>query len=597
MSIGFTQKIDMAKIDTLVSKAKSIYYASPDSAMILANRIIALSESINYSSGKFEGLRLVGNSHFLKGRLDSAAYYMFMLLDLAYEANDLGMQADVMIDIGQTYDKIGLHSLAYDYFWQSHNIRLKTGNAERLSITFINLAYHYYLRDQLDSALYFYDKTEIILDTIPLTYTKPFLFNELGGVYFKQGKVELAREYIQKAINLNIHLNNNWDLSFNYIMMANIEMAERNINKAEEYANLALKTSKESNISIENDLIYKILSDVKKEQGLFEKALEYIDKSYSYSDSLDQALNDQKILALDQYKREKENEISKLKLTNENLEQESRLRIQTLITAGALLILAITIVQLLLLFRQNKKLKSARMVIEDQNADLKDLNQIKSKLFSIITHDIRNPLSNINGMLKLAKDGQITREEFNTYAGSLLDQTDKLNKLSETLINWSKSQQKGLTANLESIDLDTIIVQSISYVKYMADSKDISIEYKHKQVEKVKADPNMLMLIFNNLLTNAIKFTPQKGKVLIEISELDKYIEVQVKDTGIGINSDLLENIKEGNIETQIGTDKEKGSGVGLLLTLDLIAFNGGKLWAENNEDGGSSFYVSFPIA
>jgi tetratricopeptide (TPR) repeat protein len=367
---GFAQNISKPEIDTLVSKAKSIYYASPDSAMILANEIISLSESINYSSGKFEGLRLVGNSHFLKGRLDSAAYYMLLLLDLAYEADDLGMQADVMIDIGQTYDKIGLHSLAYDYFWQAHNIRLKTGDAERLSVTFINLAYHYFLRDELDSAIFYYQKTEEILDTIALTYTKPFLYEELGGVYYKQGKIDLAKEYINRAIDLNITLNNYWNLSFNYIAMANIELASGNINGSEEYATKALEISEESNISIENDLIYKILSDVKREQGLYEEALEYLDKSYTYSDSLDRAINDQKILALDQYKREKENEITNLKLKNENLEKESSLRIQTIIIAGTLLILAITIVQLIFLFRQNRKLKLARKTIEDQNLDL-----------------------------------------------------------------------------------------------------------------------------------------------------------------------------------------------------------------------------------
>ena len=584
-----------AQLDTLIARAKEVYYASPDSSMKMGREILRRSQDLSYQKGRFEGLRLIGNSHFLLGRLDSAAYYMLRLLDQAYEANDRGMQADVMIDIGQTYDKIGLHSLAHDYFQQAHQIRLQTGDPERLSITFINLAYHYYLRDKLDSALHYYHETKIILDTLPLNYTKPFLYNELGGVYIKQGKMTLAREYIDKAIELNIKLNNNWDLAYNYVMLANLELKENNISPAEKYAKKALNISDESNIAIEYDLIYKILADVHTLQGNYSQALDYLTKSYSYADSLDMATADQKVLALNHYKKQKENEIATLKLKNENIAQTSRLNDQQYILIGVLLLLLVTVIAVGLLIVQNRKLRNAQNKSKDQNVDLKSLNSIKNKLFSIITHDIRNPLSNINGMLQLARDGLITNEEFNQYAGSLVDQTDRLAILTETLINWSKSQQTGLRASLEKVDLNKLIRQSIQYVGYMAENKEINLSYKENAAGPVKADPNMLMLVLNNLLTNAIKFTPKKGKVKIQVSEKERSVDISIKDTGIGIETDLLNKLKKRKIQSTPGTDNEKGTGIGLMLTMDLVAFNNGTLKAENNSTEGSTFHVILP--
>ncbi len=591
------QSINESELDSLIKDAKIVYFGSPDSSMTMAQEILRLSEELGYQSGRFEALRLIGNSYYLMGQMDSATFYMLRLLEQAYDANDLGMQADVMIDIGQVYDKIGLHSLAYDYYWQAHDIRLQTGDPERLTVTFINLAYHYFLRDQLDSAIYFYEKTQEIFDTIPPTHTTPFLYNELGGLYLKQGKNEQARANIEKAMQLNIQFNNNWDLSANYLNMALLELEEGNIAKAEESALKALNISEENNISIEYDVIYKILSDIRSLQGRYAAALNYLNQSYLYSDSLELALTDQKILALDHYKREKENQIETLRLVNENLEQESHIVNQRYLLVSVVVILLITIGGVIILYFQNNKLTSAQRLIKDQNKDLRQLNQTKNKLFSIITHDIRNPLSNINGMLKLAKEGHISGEEFNQYAGSLMDQTDRLTTLSETLIKWSRSQQSGIETIKEEIDLDKLIIQSIHYVDNMAENKGIKISYESKGTVMIHADPNMMMLVLNNILTNAIKYTPSEGVIKIRTARENGHLDIKVSDSGTGIRDNLMKDLAEGKVETKLGTAQEKGTGIGLMLTLDLITLHGGKLTAKNNPDQGSTFTVSLPVA
>ncbi len=591
VSLTAQQQASFAELDSLVAEGKRIYFTSPEASMSLGKEIVELSEEAQYQRGKLEGLRLIGNSHYLLGRMDSAAFYMLALLDLAYDVNDVGMQADVMIDIGQTYDKIGMHSLAYDYFWQAHQIRLQTNDAERLSVTFINLAYHYYLRDELDTALYFYDRTAEILDTM-MTHTNSFLYNQQGGVYLKQGRYDDARHKIEKAMVMNLEEGNNWDLSYNHTLMAQLELELGDVAAAERNALEAIRISEESGIAIELDLIYKVLSEVKTRQGYFRQALGFLNKSYTYADSLELVLTDQKFLALDHYKNQKENEISTLKLKAENLSQKVQIGYQRNMLIGMILTLLLALGSLGFVLRQNNKLKVARKKINHQNEDLQQLNTTKNKLISIITHDIRNPLSNINGMLKLARDGLITPDEFNQYAGSLVDQTDRLETLSETLIKWSRSQEKGLVATMELVDLDQLIKQSIQYVAYMADNKEVELHYQTEATSKVRADANMMMLILNNLLTNAIKFTPSGGKVSVTLEEGQGALSIAVTDTGVGIDPDIIQKLREGALRPMIGTANEKGTGIGLLLTLDLITLMGGTLDASQNPDGGSTFIV-----
>lgn len=570
----------------------------PHESMNMAHEIIAISDSLDYTLGRLEGLRLIGNSYYLIGRMDSASLYMLDLLDEAYTANEVGMQADVMIDIGQLYDKIGLHSLSYDYFKQAHEIRLQMENPERLSVTFINLAYHFYLRDMLDSALYYYQHTKTILDTLPMNYTTPFLYNELGGVYIKQRKFKEARTMIEKAMDMNRQLNNNWDLTYNLVFLAEVELEENHVNEAERAILNALKISEESDISLEYDLIYNIMSQVYASKGRHEEALDYLMRSYNFADSLELAMNDQKILALNHYKQQKENQIENLKLTNQNLEQEVRLANQRYLIITVLLVLIVASGAIGLLIFQNNRLKFVQQRIRDQNKDLKSLNKTKSKLFSILTHDIRNPLVNINSILKLAQENRINADDFQQFAGILNEQTNRLTALIETLINWSKSQQKGLFASLKITKLEELIDQSIDLVDFMATSKSIQIK-KLGPFDRfeVKTDPNMLMMVINNLLTNAIKFTPPNGEVTITLSITNKLAyEIQIADTGVGISDDFIQNLMEGNVTSQPGTQSEKGSGVGLMLILDLISYLGGKLIASKNQLKGSTFTIVLPF-
>ncbi len=586
-----------AEIDSLIEEVKRTYYGRPDSALQMAREALDMATEIGYDEGRLRGLRWIGNAHFLLGRLDSAATYMLRLLDIAYDEGNLSVQADVMIDIGQTYDEIDMHSLAFDYFSQAHEIRLKMGDPERIAVTTINLAYHYLLRGELDSALVYYGRTQKIYENTPELEPNSFLYNELSSVYLQQGRYDEARESINIAIELDKETNNNWNLCYDYVVLAQLELELGDVSKAEGLVLDALRISEESGVVIEKDLIYKMLSDLKTRQGKYREALDYLTMGYQYADSLNLTRRGQKILALDHYKREKENQIATLELTSENHRKDDQIMRQRFLIISIAIVLVVTFGAAGLLFRQNRRLASAQSKIEDQNVDLKLLNSSKSKLFSIVTHDIRNPLAHLNSMLKMVANGEITKEEFTEFTGLLVDHTDRLTTLSETLIDWSRSQEVGLSAEKEAVNISDLIARSVDQLSHMADEKSIELKYENGQQVDVQVDPTMMTLALNNLLTNAIKFTPTAGEIVIRAKAKSKKVKIHIEDSGVGIDPDLIDNLKKGDVRTQRGTDNERGTGIGLMLTLDLIVLNGGRLDAVKNEEKGSTFTITLPQA
>ena len=154
-----------------------------------------------------------------------------------------------------------------------------------------------------------------------------------------------------------------------------------------------------------------------------------------------------------------------------------------------------------------------------------------------------------------------------------------------------------MSAETTPLLVDDLIENSLQYLSDMSGQKGIEIIHKATKDLYVLADPNMMLLVINNLLTNAIKFTPEGGEIRISSKIGEGYVEVAIRDSGIGIPKDLMEELNKGKVLSQAGTGGEKGSGIGLLLTLELMALQGGRITAEANDEKGSLFRVFLPIS
>lgn len=229
---------------------------------------------------------------------------------------------------------------------------------------------------------------------------------------------------------------------------------------------------------------------------------------------------------------------------------------------------------------------------------LKRLNNTKDKLFSIIAHDVKNPFNAVLGFSSLLKNNMeyYSQEQVKEYVGRILSASENVYKILDDLLVWAKTQLGQITVIKSEIRLNSIVVEAIDSFSIHAKEKGIKIINEVDNATYVSADHEMIRFVVRNLLHNGIKFTKEEGCVKFTSYSNGKYEILIVKDDGIGIKGDKLKNLFDlsGFVETS-GTAKEKGSGLGLTLSKDLIEKNGGKIEVTSVEGMGSEFKIFLP--
>lgn len=231
--------------------------------------------------------------------------------------------------------------------------------------------------------------------------------------------------------------------------------------------------------------------------------------------------------------------------------------------------------------------------LKKTNDGLKELNTTKDKLFSIIAHDLRSPFQSLLGLSEIlaTEIETLSKDEIITFSKGFNKQLSKFYSLLDNLLNWSMIQSDILKFKYEKINFNDIVNNSIELLNQNAVVKNISIVNKINKVIYVNADSNMLRLVIQNLITNAIKFTPEKGEIFIEANENGDLIEVVVMDNGIGIDPSKIDLLFDFNTQiTSEGTAGEKGTGLGLPLCKEFVERNNGKIWIESEPGKGSKF-------
>ncbi|MGZ3835634.1 MAG: sensor histidine kinase [Mucilaginibacter sp.] len=231
-----------------------------------------------------------------------------------------------------------------------------------------------------------------------------------------------------------------------------------------------------------------------------------------------------------------------------------------------------------------------------QNQQLEMINSEKNKLLSIIAHDLRAPLSNIQNYLELVTEYGLDKEEREVVEVDLLEITrNTLNMLSKLLI-WSKSQMEGVVVKLSDINLGSVLNNTLELERILALKKGIILSYRIDPLTNVIADSDMLQLVVRNLVSNAIKFTQVGGVVNISTEILPHECKIIIRDNGKGIAFDQQPDIFTLKAKSTFGTGNEKGVGLGLILCKDFTEQQGGRIGFESAPGKGSTFFIYMPI-
>jgi signal transduction histidine kinase len=242
---------------------------------------------------------------------------------------------------------------------------------------------------------------------------------------------------------------------------------------------------------------------------------------------------------------------------------------------------------------QNAQILEKNEELNKLNTELSLLNSTRDKFFSIIAHDLRNPFNTILGLSELAISNMAMadHDKIKKSFSDIRDTAKHTFDLLQNLLLWARSQTGALDFLPESFNLTERIQENVSLVKSQAEKKNIDLHYGDKTPVTVTGDTRMIDTVLRNLLTNAIKFTGQHGQVTVSVQEHDGCVEVHIRDSGIGIAPENIAKIFMLDSKyVRRGTDKERGSGLGLILCHEFIEKHQGTIRVESEPGKGSSF-------
>ena len=250
----------------------------------------------------------------------------------------------------------------------------------------------------------------------------------------------------------------------------------------------------------------------------------------------------------------------------------------------------------ILLFEDISKEIEFNDKLKQQTLELQQLNDLKDKFFSIISHDLKGPVFGVKELIHLTQSGLISHEEFLEILPEVSKNMEQVANLLENLLAWTSSQLRGEHIVKKELELTTILRSQKNLLGRIANEKNITIELENLEETWVEADKNMLELVIRNLISNAIKFSPSNHKVEVFLSKNSNEVTVCVRDYGIGISEENLQKLNSGVSFTTRGQNNESGTGLGLILVREYINKNGGHLTISSKEGDGSKFCFTLPM-
>jgi signal transduction histidine kinase len=449
----------------------------------------------------------------------------------------------------------------------------------------------------------YFESLQISLKNNLETYTLMDL-NRIGSLHIERNQLDSAEYYFLKVNESNP---NQWEKSYNLSGLTDLEIKRKNYNKALEYGLKSFAIAKEIGAKWDVSEVALKISTAYEELGALNKALEYYKLHKTYSDRLLNEEMNREINWAELQQAIAENEQLKGQKDLLSAEKDRNQLIIALLSS----IVAFLVV-LALLYRRhikqkekynqnlgtiNKQLAEKKILIEKQNEDLKQINNAKNRLFSILSHDLRSPINSVKQLLDIRKS--ISEEDAQRYMERLTQEVGNVNQQINRLLKWANTQMDGLTTNPKTVQLDEVVDQNLNSLKYIAQEKEI--ELKHNATKSfVHMDPEQLNIILNNLFNNSIKYTSSGGYIEVNYSQNQSTVFLTIEDNGIGMDESIVATLRGELNERSFsrkGTGKETGTGLGILLVKQFLTFNHASMEIKSKEGHGTSFILSFPKA
>jgi signal transduction histidine kinase len=619
---GKTQTKDSLRLEKYLSKLKSINPQKVDSIIIVINQGVTefKKENKTYNLCK---INQAGGSLFSKfGYLNLSEIYYSEALELAKQLKNKKLEANILNSYGVLWGKKGDYIKAESIFLKALLIAKQNNDAEGTANSYFKLGVIRTKQDKPDEALKFYLKIESINKLNGSKYYQKDLIQNLGIVYAMKGDLSNALNQFHKSYNNALKHNNYVDqvlalqniglvfkekkdyLTADKSFKEGIALAKKQGLKEEELRislsrTLILFDQKKYDLA-QNQLInllnegkkieledleieiYNNLEAIAKVKQNYKSALYYFKKNCEVKDK---QLNQQKQQAV----AEANASLGLYKANEEVLEGKNllfqKIKEKNIILGGLIFAGLVSIGLIIVLYR----LKRLNVKLNHSKLELTNSNNIKNKLFSIIGHDLRGSYGMTLGILELIKEDELTEAEQQKYLDLVIKQSESSLTILDDLLLWGQAQIKGTKLNQLLLPVLPTVQKSINFNIEAINDKCLTVNKIDLENKNVFMDANHFAFVIRNLLANSIKFTPKNGEINIYAQDYGEgLIRICVADNGIGISTEDLKNVFLPDSKSSLGTNSEKGTGLGLTLCNEFVKANGGEIWAEKNADQGT---------
>lgn len=593
-------------IGSMFNNIGALYYQSSDyrEALDYFNKSLAIRQKLNNLKSIATTTNNIGGAYKELGNYVLALEYFLKGLAIAEQLHDTAMTITCLTNIALVYQYIDNTDKTIEYGTKALKLSRSSRDQPGEVSSLIVLAAAYETKEAFNKAAATYRQALAIASSLNDLSSIADCYISLGNISTKTKHYAEAVTDYRKGMMYAEEIGDQLYVAQAYQGLGNISLLQQDYPAGIRYLEKALALAKQSEMQALMTMILQPLSNAYRQTGQYQKAHDHLLLYVSYKDSVLDENGKHKIqqLQFDYELHKKQQEI--LLLNKENAFKEERHSKERLLTWSMGIILTMAVFMIVFLFYARKKEKLAKTVISEQKTEiqlqanhLRELNELKTRTFTIISHDLRNPISALSMLMDLMNEKLLSSDQFEEAVCGVNKQLGALSTVLENLLIWSKSQMQGQSEPKPAkIRLDTLVEQSISLLHEQAKQKSISL-YNNTQHELTAyADISQMDIVVRNLVANAIKFTKENGCVTIASFDEGDKIKVEVRDTGIGMSEETLTKLFDYTKNfTSYGTKGETGTGLGLLLCKEFIEKNGGEIFVTSEPEKGSAFIFTLP--
>lgn len=595
-----------------------------DSLLILLNaEVIDSSQmSINQQIGDY----------YQNNNASKAIDYYEQARQIARALNKKINEASNLYSIAYCYITKADFDNALENYLQAIRIYEELGHKRKLTNAYIAVATLYADYNKLDKSRAYFLKAEKLIEITQDTFEWLTYLSEVGIIYFKQSKYDSAISILKKAHSLSVLSNDTYMIPTTLVNLGLMYKRLGDNDQALYYTDSALhtfiklKASSHSFAGVYNNFgsIYAQAGNIDKAKEAFQKSLQYcfegnnrfiemenylnmsdmfenirdwknhsyyLKKYYGLKDSIFTADNKYKLTELESdYLLEKKNKELFRKEAEVTKKRNERNLFISFTLAGFLLLL-VMIYAYHNIQRKKRIVEEQRDLITQQKSSLDALNSLKDRLFSIISHDLRNPIITLRSYLMLSDNESLSADKKLLFKNQTMQAVSQTGDLLDNLLAWANMQLKNTEVKIVPVDLFECVEDVVSTLQLQATQKNIAIQ-NSIQRQMIPADMDILSIALRNLITNAIKFSKEHQKIVITSKTEQQKIYLSVQDFGVGMSAEQIEKIRNYASKSSKGTQGEMGSGLGIFLISELLRKLNGTLEIESKLGEGSKFTI-----